>query len=164
MHANSRHATVFGVYDFIERYLGGEIAVSVQARHMLFAADRWQAYEEMSGLLQSGTSLVADRYSGSGIAYGLAHGLEQAWLEGLERGLLEPDFTFMVDIPVDASFARKPEERDRYESRIGLLRRVREVYLRLAEGYGWTVLNGLQSPEELQQELLGKLAESGYSF
>jgi len=146
----------------IKRYLDSELALSAQTRHLLFSADRWQSHEEMIDLIRSGFSVIADRYSGSGIAYGIAHGLEQEWLEGLEKGLPEPDTTFLVDIPADASFARKPEQRDLYEARNDLLSRVREVYLLLAKTKGWIVLDGLGSQESLHIEVVRKLAGLDY--
>ena len=146
--------------ELIKRYLDGEMDLSVESRYLLFAADRWQLRDEMVSLLQAGTVVIADRYSASGIAYGIAHNLGRKWLEGLEEGLPKPDFTFLVDIPVDTSFKRKPGDRDLYEMQSDLLSRVRRAYLDLAGNFQWAKLSGQDNLSNLQGTVIRKLIEA----
>jgi thymidylate kinase len=44
---------------------------------------------------------------------------------------VQPDLYVLIDIPVEESFKRRPERRDRNESHRGYLERVRVAYLRL---------------------------------
>jgi len=137
----------------IKRSLDGSLNLSVETRHLLFAADRWQLYDEMKELLENGTHVIADRYSSSGIAYGIAHHLDRKWLENLEFGLLTPDLVFYVDISTDVSSIRKPDDRDLYEQQTDLLERARTAYLMLAKENGWVILNGAVSLQNLQKDV-----------
>lgn len=136
-------------------YLKKERKYSPEIRHLLFAANRWEWKARIETWLSRGLTVIADRYTGSGLAYGVAHGLELSWLENLEKGLPVPKRTFVIDIPVEVSFARKSENRDAYEGQAELLSKVREIYMDLSARYGWVVLDGCRESHDLLHEILG---------
>jgi len=75
--------------------------------------------------------LVLDRYYASGVVYGSADGLDAEWLLTIHRALPSPDLWVLVDVPPEASVARRPERRDEYETREGFMAQVRSRYLDL---------------------------------
>ena len=95
--------------------------------------------------LAAGTVVVCDRYLASSVAYGEAHGLDAGVAAGLQSHLPQPDLTFLLDIPPDASVSRKTTDRDKYERDLALLARVRESYLRQARD-GWVRLDADRRP------------------
>lgn len=131
-----------------------------QTRYLLFAANRWERKDDIESWLREGMVVLANRYSASGVAYGMAHGLDKGWLWNLEEGLPKPHRTFLFDIPPHISFVRKREERDLYESQVDLLQRVREAYLELASEGGWTVVDGSQDVEVVFSNLYNLVEES----
>lgn len=52
-----------------------------------------------------------------------------------------PDLTILLDIPPEMSLARKSADRDAYESRLDLLSKARQAYLRLAESPSWRTVD-----------------------
>lgn len=140
-------------------YLKGERDYPPQTRHLLFAANRWERKRDIEAWLQKGKLVLANRYIASGVAYGMAHGLEKGWLWNLEEGLPKPDQTFLIDIPHELSFARKAKERDLYEEQIDLLRRAREAYLALALEGNWAVLDGKREVESVFGDLFKRVME-----
>jgi len=140
-------------------YLAGRRDYPPQTRHLLFAANRWERKKDIESWLQEGKVVLANRYIASGVAYGMAHGLEKDWLWNLEEGLPKPDQTFLIDIPPQLSFARKAKERDLYEERTDLLKRAREAYLDLASEGNWAVLDGTREVESVFGDLFSKVME-----
>lgn len=138
----------------IRLFLSGERDYPPEVRYLLFAANRWENKGKIESWLKEGQVVIANRYSASGVAYGMAHGLDEGWLWGLERGLPEPAQAFLFDIAPQVSFSRKAEGRDLYERQVDLLKRVREAYLSLASRGGWMVLDGSKGVESILRELL----------
>lgn len=140
-------------------YLAGKRDYPPQTRHLLFAANRWERKKDIESWLQRGKVVLANRYVASGVAYGMAHGLEKGWLWNLEEGLPKPDETFLIDIPPQVSFARKMKERDLYEERTELLEQAREAYLDLASEDNWAVLDGTREVESVFGDLFSRVME-----
>ncbi len=76
------YATALGAE--IRAFLHDQRNYPPAARHLLFAANRYERQDEIRRRLAAGAVVVADRWSASGIAYGVALGLPRAWLESLE--------------------------------------------------------------------------------
>lgn len=143
----------------LKRYFAGKRDYPPQTRHLLFAANRWERKRDIESWLQAGKVVLANRYMASGVAYGMAHGLEKGWLWNLEEGLPQPAQTFLIDIPPEVSFARKSRERDLYEEQKDLLKKAREAYLVLASEGKWEVLDGAREVEGVFGDLFSKVAE-----
>jgi dTMP kinase len=101
----------------------------------LFMASRAQLTAEViRPALAAGRAVVADRYLLANVVYqGHAGGLDpsQLWEIGrLATGDLQPDLTFVLDLPVDTALARRQGAADRVESRDGSYHaRVRQGFL-----------------------------------
>jgi dTMP kinase len=148
----------------IRAFLRGERRYNPRVRHLLYAANKWERAEELMGLLGRGAFVVLDRYKASNIAYGMAHGLDRAWLAGLEADLPEADLTILIDIPPEESLRRKAAARDAHEADLGFLGRVRRNYLALAEEMGWPIVDGTRGPGEVSEDIwriASRLAPSG---
>jgi len=143
----------------LDFYLRGKRDYPPQTRHLLFAANRWERKRDIESWLQEGKAVLANRYVASGVAYGMAHGLEKGWLWNLEEGLPKPDQTFLIDIPPQVSFARKVKERDLYEEQTDLLKRAREAYLDLASEGNWAVLDGTREAGSVFGDLFSRVME-----
>jgi dTMP kinase len=137
----------------IGAFLWGERRYSPRVRHLLYAANKWERAEELSGLLRRGAFVIIDRYKASNIAYGMARGLDRGWLANLEAGLPEADLTILIDISPEESMRRKAGARDVYEADLEFLGRVRESYLALAKEGGWPIVDGHGSPREVSEEV-----------
>jgi dTMP kinase len=109
--------------------------MSLTSEAMLFMASRAQLVAEVIGpALAAGQVVICDRFLLANVVYqGHAGGLgpAQLWSVGLfANGGLEPDLTFVLDLPLAVSFARRKESADRMESRgLDYFGRVRAGFL-----------------------------------
>jgi dTMP kinase len=125
----------------IERALRGARNYAPDVMQLLYVANRYEWRTEIEKQRSEGTILICDRYLASSVAYGEAQGLDANWLLEIQRHLPQPDITCLLDIAPEVSARRKTADRDRYERDLALLGRVRNCYLRLAEGSGWVRLS-----------------------
>lgn len=150
-------APVYG--GLISKFLRGDFGeidkVHPQLVALLFAEDRHGAAPQMRRTLESGGTVLLDRYVYSNIAYqcaklpdaGAAEELRE-WILRTEYGqfdLPRPDLNIFLDVPISfvrESLARQRAGNDRdylqggldiHEADIAFQQRVRDMYLKLAE-------------------------------
>lgn len=150
-------APVYG--GLISKFLRGDFGeidkVHPQLVALLFAEDRHGAAPQMRRTLESGGTVLLDRYVYSNIAYqcaklpdaGAAEELRE-WILGTEYeqfDLPRPDLNIFLDVPISfvrESLARQRAGNDRdylqggldiHEADIAFQQRVRDMYLKLAE-------------------------------
>jgi len=136
----------------IGKFLQGKINLGPEVRQLLYVANRWEREKDMREWLRDGMFVIADRYIPSGLAYGLANGLSLDWMLKLEEGLPVVDAVILVDISVETSLSRG-WRKDIYEEDRKFLDGVRSAYLDLAKRFGWIVVNGEASVEDVSQAI-----------
>jgi dTMP kinase len=107
---------------------------------LMFAARREHLARVIEPALARGAWVVCDRFSDATYAYqGGGRGMDRARLSSLERwthGHLQPDLTFLFDLPPNVAggrIARQGRALDKFEREdAGFHRRVREAYLERA--------------------------------
>lgn len=130
---------------------------------LLMVADRHEHVEEViRPALAAGNWVLCSRYTLSTLAYqGHGRGLPLDLIEELNElatGGLEPDYTFLLDLPPQVAYERT-RERDRFEGEsLDFFTQVRAAYLglirRLPRGY---VIDGTLPPDRVCQEILARL-------
>jgi len=134
---------------------------------LLMTADRSHHVDTViKPALESGKSVVADRFYASTLAYqGHGRGVDLSQLRAatqLAIGECVPDLTILIDLPVDvANERRERNARDRFESSdIDFHNRVRSGYLELAksDGVEWFVVDGTKSETEVAALIDERLA------
>jgi dTMP kinase len=119
---------------------------------LLFAADRIDHLQrEIEPQLAAGTTVISDRYLLSSLAY-QAEEADRAWVATLGRGILIPDLTVLLDVPI-AVAARRREAAgrpfERYDAD-SYLAKVAANYRELARAQpGLVVLDGAATKEEV---------------
>lgn len=83
-----------------------EVAISDHVIHLLFSANRWEAVDDLTSTLASGTTIVCDRYAFSGVAFSNAKGLNQQWCQAPDKGLPAPDHVLYLDVPLNEAEKR----------------------------------------------------------
>jgi dTMP kinase len=142
----------------IGRGLHGEREYGADVMQLLYVANRHEKRPEIVSALNDGVAIVCDRYIASSIAYGEAHGLDAAWLDEIQRFLPRPDLCLLLDIAPETAAARKKTGRDRYESDLALLSRVRQSYHRQAAASNhWIVLDADRPREAVQADVVTAL-------
>lgn len=133
----------------IGRALHGERDYAGDVMQLLYVANRYEYRRAIDGWMHEGGVVICDRYLASSVAYGEAQGLDPEWLRRIQEHLPQPSLTLLLDIPPEASLARKQLARDRYERDLSLLARVRESYVRQAAQPGWQHIDGAQDKDSV---------------
>lgn len=131
----TREPTDADIGTLIRRCLKGELPMNEKAVAALFVADRLDHVFGENGLLEkveSGTSVITDRYYLSSYAY---HGafIPMDWVieaNRLSAEALTPDLTVFLDVPPEDALERiaaRGGKKERYE-KLESLKRVREKY------------------------------------
>jgi len=114
----------------IDSYLRSEADLDDRAIHLLFSANRWELASTIEQFLNSGTTVLCDRYAFSGIAFSAAKGLPYAWCRAPDVSLPSPDLTLFLDISPEKAKERGGYGEERYEKE-EMQRRVRDVFERI---------------------------------
>jgi dTMP kinase len=130
---------------------------------LIFAARAQHITERIEPALAAGQWVLCDRFTDATYAYqggGRGLGVDCVRrLETLVQGSLRPDYTLLLDAPVNTGMARARSrgELDRFEQEaIDFFERVRETYLQLAqEGNGrYRVIDASVPLDQVQRQLL----------
>jgi dTMP kinase len=143
--------------------------LSLPCEALLFMASRAQLVAEIiRPALEAGTAVISDRFLLANVVYqGHAGGLDprRLWDVGLlATGGLEPDLTFVLDVPVEQATLRRKPHSDRLESRDqDYHRRVREGFLAEAEQRPdkIIVVDATLPTETVQLEIRGHCKKKG---
>ena len=110
---------------------------------LMFAARAQHIFEVIEPALASGKWVLSDRFTDATYAYQCGgRGIDPAsvaQLEQLVQGDLRPDYTLLLDAPVEIGMARarKRGELDRFEQEaLAFFERVRQSYLQQAREHG----------------------------
>ena len=138
-------------------------AVSANAELLLvFAARAQHLAEVVEPALAAGRWVLCDRFTDATYAYqGGGRGLPMATIRELEQlvqGDLRPDYTLLLDAPVEVGMSRAQGrgELDRFEmEQVTFFEKVRETYLQLArESSGrYRVIDAAQTLADVEQQL-----------
>ncbi|HEY0399353.1 MAG TPA: dTMP kinase [Acidimicrobiia bacterium] len=136
---------------------GGDLDPRAEA--LLIAADRAEHVAEViRPALARGAVVVSDRYVPSSLAYqGVARGLgveEVARLSEWATGGLDPDLVVVLDVDPAAAAGRRAGPEDRMEREPDSFRvAVNEAYRDLAARFGWRLLDGSASVEDVAEQV-----------
>jgi dTMP kinase len=137
----------------LRAYLARRERPDIHVVHLLYAANRWEVARNIQKQIRGGHIVIANRYSPSNLAYGMAHGLSLDWLNTLEAGLPKPSRVIILNVPVATSFVRKRRHRDIHEENSKYLERVRRTYIQLSKRYHWEIVNGKAPPQEVHSDI-----------
>ncbi|MDR3075552.1 MAG: dTMP kinase [Candidatus Methanoplasma sp.] len=139
--------------------------ISQKAEALLFVADRAVHTERISRLVESGNIVICDRYFASTVAYqssGLGgESVDREWLIELNRPvMITPDLTVLLDIDPRKGLARIGERgiTSKFEES-GYLFDVRMEFLRLAEEFGFMVVDAEEDPASIAEKVIKTLKE-----
>jgi len=120
---------------------------------LLFAADRIQHVKEViEPALNQGQIVITTRYIESSLAYQSAQGLTREWIKAINKGIVWPNITFILDISPKDAMARlkKREKLESFENR-EFLSKVRDNFLERAKEKEYSVIDTAQSIKTSQE-------------
>jgi dTMP kinase len=129
--------------------------ISEDELQLWFVMNRYQFEPELKKLLAEGYIVVAEDYIGTGIAWGVAKGLDESWMEGINKHLLKSDFSILFEGERNVS---AKESKHLHEQNDELSEKCRKIHSSLADKYGWERLP-VQEKKDDTTELLWNIVD-----
>merc|ERR1719474_134428 len=121
----------------------------------MFSVNRHECSKELVERINSGTTIVCDRYCYSGAAYTMAKSpvFDYDWCIMPDVGLPAPDMVLFLDMDIEQAASRGEFGEERYEKK-DFQKKIRKNFHSIIEttkGHGpeWTVVNAAQPSEEV---------------
>jgi dTMP kinase len=146
------YSTVIGKE--IDAYLHGKRKFPPEIIHYLYAANRWEKVEEIKKSAAKNSILIMNRYYHSNIVYGIANGLKEKWLESIDAGVPKSDLVIVLDVSQTESFSRKKSKRDKFEKNKLFLKKISQIYRKLAKKHKWKIIDASGTKQETHKEVL----------
>lgn len=148
----------FPVYDveptgrYLNEFLrsGGAQSITEEELQMWFTLNRYQFQPTLQKWIAEGKIVVAEDYTGTGLAWGTVKGASIEWLEALNDGLVKEDLAVLLD---GERFGHAAEKEHIHESNDTFMKRSRQVHLELGEKYGWVKVPVEGNAEEVAERL-----------
>ncbi len=136
----------------IDGYLQSKIEMDDHALHLLFSANRWEAKDSMLKKLNSGVSLIVDRYSDSGVVFSAAKGLDVEWCKKPDVGLPNPDAVIFLTLPIEIAMKRGDFGKERYEKE-EMQRKVSDLFLNTVKQPWWKIIDASPTQDEVEETI-----------
>jgi len=125
----------------------------------LYAQNRRDFEVELKKMLDDGVQVIAEDYTGTGIAWGLVRGVSLETLEKMNSDLLIEDVAIMLE---GERFRDGKEETHRNENDETIWKDGAQKHDMLAKRYGWIRVNANQSREGVHRDIMKILDERGF--
>lgn len=117
----------------------------------LYSQNRRDFEPVVNKYLSEGTFLVAEDYTGTGIAWGMVRDVSLETLEDINKDLLKEDLSIIL---WGERFKDGVEKNHRNETDDQIWEKAQECHLMLAKRYGWDKVYASRSPEEVHRDIL----------
>lgn len=118
--------------------------LSTEALQQKYADNRRHSEAALKERLEKGEWIVAEDYTGTGIAWGLTWGADLEYLERINDGLFQPDLAILMH---GERFQTAIEAGHRNETADERIRICKNFHLLLADRYGWKKVDANQPIE-----------------
>lgn len=115
---------------------------------LLGALNKYHYQPTLEEKLNAGTWVVAEDYSGTGIAWGMGAGVDKKFLERIHEGIRKEDIAFLFD---GERFLEASEKNHEHEANQALIQQVRGIHQELGKEYGWITINANQSIDVISE-------------
>ena len=124
--------------------------LSAREAQILYAFNRLQFEKTLVEKLAQGINIVAEDYTGTGLAWGLAAGVNENFLKYINSGLIKEDLAFLFD---GERFLESIEYNHQHETDNRFITKARIAHLRLGYEYGWVIINANQSIKQIHDKI-----------
>ena len=129
---------------------GGEQKISEEELQLWFIVNRHQFEKQVGKWLADGVIIVAEDYIGTGMAWGMAKGLDEQWLESANSKLRAEDLGILIE---GERVRKSMEDGHVHEQRDDLIEKCYGKFQYLADKKGWKRVQ-LQPEKEQTAELV----------
>jgi len=139
--------------ELINNYLRNNNPHQLTAREaqIIYTLNRTQYQNEIIKKLENGINIIAEDYTGTGIAWGSGAGIDQNFLEEINKHLIKEDLAILFD---GERFKNSIESNHKHEEDEEFSKRVRQIHLELGKKFNWIKINANLTIEEISQQIL----------
>jgi len=130
---------------------GKKQEISEEEFQGLYTQNRLDYQPQLIKKIDEGVNIIAECYTGTGLAWGWTKGADLERLIEINKGLLEPDIAILLD---GDRFLAGKEASHQHETNDDWLEQCRKNFLELAARFGWEVVDANQTVEEVQRDIL----------
>lgn len=124
--------------------------LSPREAQIIYALNRTQYEEQLIAKLKSGINVIAEDYTGTGLAWGIGAGVDENFLKEINSHLLREDLVFLFD---GERFRQAIENGHKHENDDDLTNKVRWAHFKLKEEYDWLKINANLAIEAIHEQL-----------
>jgi thymidylate kinase len=125
----------------LEKIVWGRVPrIPEEEMQTLFAQNRRDFDPTLRSWLDSGVTVLAEDYYGTGVVWGVTRGVSMEKMEQLNEGAVQPDISILIDGPRRIDL--REGEGHIYNIDEEEWYRARKVYLQMADKYGWVRVGG----------------------
>ena len=117
---------------------------------LLYIENRTAYEPTLKAKLDAGIHIVAEDYTGTGIAWGIGAGVDEAFLKEKNAHLLKEYLAFLFE---GKRFTDATEAGHTHETNETLLEKVRIAHTKLGAELGWQTINANRPMEEINAEI-----------
>jgi len=128
--------------------------VTEEELQMWYSLNRYQFDPQIRKKLASGISIVAEDYTGTGLAWGKAKGADLEWLESVNKFLQKPCLEVLID---GERFLAGKEKVHLHESSDRLIAKARKSFQFLAKKNAWKIVNANQEISDVNNAIWQKV-------
>ncbi|MAF24116.1 hypothetical protein CL634_00815 [bacterium] len=125
--------------------------VSAQEMQETYAQNRRDYEPQLIQMIKEDKIIVGEDYTGTGLAWGMAHGVSLEVLEEMNKDLLREDLSILLE---GDRFMNSQEKNHLHESDNELTKRCRQTHLQLSKKYNWPIINANQSIDQVHQSIV----------
>jgi dTMP kinase len=125
---------------------GNPYNLSAREAQIIYCLNRTQYQKTLEEKLNKGINIIAEDYTGTGIAWGVGAGVDQKFLEEINSHLLKEDIALLFD---GERFKEAMEKNHKHEQNDEFSKKVRQIHLDLGKKYNWEMINANLTIEEI---------------
>lgn len=133
---------------------GNPLKLSPREAQIFYTLNRTQFQPTLKSWLEQGEIIIAEDYTGTGLAWGIGAGVDEAFLKNANSHLLQEDLAFLFD---GQRFTQAIESGHTHETNDELTNIVRTAHQKLGNEFGWLSINANESIEEIHANLWEKI-------
>jgi thymidylate kinase len=128
--------------------------LSAREAQIIYTLNRTQYQKELEKKLEQGINIIAEDYTGTGIAWGMGAGIDQSFLEEINSHLKKEDMAILFD---GKRFKESIENNHKHEEDDTFARKVRKIHLTLAKKYNWEIIDANSSIKKIESDILNRI-------
>lgn len=133
---------------------GNKHKLSRRDAQFIYALNRTQYEDRLIKKLNSGINVVAEDYTGTGLAWGIGSGVNENFLNNVNAHLLKEDLGILFD---GKRFINSIEKKHKHENDNKLINKVRKTHLYLGKKGKWQKINANLPIEKIEKIVWNKV-------